>query len=80
VLRERKKMKGKIQAMSGEAKASALIIGLLPVIVIGLLYATSPAYIALLFTTTTGHIVLGACALLMALGTLVMRKMINFDL
>jgi tight adherence protein B len=80
VLRERKKMKAKIQAMSGEAKASALIIGLLPVIVIGLLYATSPAYIALLFTTQTGHIVLGACALLMGLGTMVMRKMINFDL
>lgn len=79
VLRERKKLKGKIQAMSGEAKASALIIGLLPLIVIGLLYATSPAYIALLFTTQTGHIVLAACGLLMAAGTLVMRKMINFD-
>ena len=79
VLRERKKMKGKIKAMSGEAKASALIIGILPVVVIGLLYVTSPKYIALLFTTQTGHIVLVACGLLMAGGTLVMRKMINFD-
>jgi tight adherence protein B len=79
VLRERKKMKGKIKAMSGEAKASALIIGALPVVVIGLLYVTSPKYIALLFTTQTGHIVLVACGLLMAGGTLVMRKMINFD-
>src|SRR3984893_12398329 len=79
VLRERKKMKGKIKAMSGEAKASALIIGALPVVVIGLLYVTSPKYIALLFTTQTGHIVLAACGVLMAGGTLVMRKMINFD-
>jgi tight adherence protein B len=79
VLRERKKMKAKIKAMSGEAKASALIIGALPVVVIGLLYVTSPNYIALLFTTQTGHIVLAACGVLMAGGTLVMRKMINFD-
>jgi tight adherence protein B len=79
VLRERKKIREKIKAMSGEAKASALIIGILPVIVIGLLYVTSPNYIALLFTTQTGHIVLAVCGLLMASGTLVMRKMINFD-
>lgn len=79
VLRERKKMKSKIKAMSGEAKASALIIGALPVVVIGLLYVTSPAYIALLFTTQTGRIVIAACLVLMLGGTLMMRKMINFD-
>ena len=80
VLRERKKMKAKIKAMSGEAKASALIIGALPVVVVGLLYLTSPNYIALLFTTETGRVVLAACGILMLSGTLVMRKMINFDL
>jgi tight adherence protein B len=39
----------------------------------------SPSYIALLVTEPTGHIVLAVCALLMIAGTLVMRKMINFD-
>jgi tight adherence protein B len=80
VLRERKKMKGKIKAMSGEAKASALIIGILPVAVVAILYVSSPAYISLLFTTLTGNIVLGVCGVLMLIGTLVMRKMINFDM
>jgi len=75
VLRERKKMEAKIKAMSGEAKASAGIIGALPVVVAGLLYATSPEYIGLLFTTQTGHIVMAACGLLMLGGTLMMRKM-----
>ena len=79
VLRERKKMEAKIKAMSGEAKASALIIGALPVVVVGLLCVTSPDYIALIFTTQTGHVVLAACGLLMLGGTLMMRKMINFD-
>jgi tight adherence protein B len=80
VLRERKKMKGKIKAMSGEAKASAIIIGILPVAVVAILYVSSPAYISLLFTTLTGNIVLGVCGVLMLIGTLVMRKMINFDM
>jgi tight adherence protein B len=80
VLRERKKMKQKVKAMSGEAKASAMIIGSLPVAVAGLLYVTSPSYIKLLFITSTGHLVLGCCAVLMLMGIMVMRKMINFDL
>jgi tight adherence protein B len=79
VLRERKKMKAKIKAVSSEAKASAGIIGSLPVAVAFLIYLTTPQYISLLFTTTTGHIVLGASALWMSIGVLVMRKMINFD-
>jgi tight adherence protein B len=79
VLRDRRKMKGKIQAMSMEAKSSAFIIGSLPVIVMVLVYLTSPAYIMLLFTEPLGNMILGASAIWMILGALVMRKMINFD-
>ena len=80
VLRDRKKMRGKIKAMSSEAKASAGIIGALPFVVGGLVYLTSPAYISLLFTTSTGNMVLGCCAFWMACGIFIMKKMINFDM
>src|SRR5262249_50638471 len=79
VLRDRKKMKGKIQAMSMEAKASALIIGSLPIVVMTLVYITSPQYIELLWTHPTGQFMLVGCALWMSMGIFVMRKMINFD-
>jgi tight adherence protein B len=79
VLRERKKMKAKIKAMSSEAKSSAGIIGALPFFVAGAVYLTSPDYMTLLFTTLAGKMVLGGCALWMGIGTFVMRKMINFD-
>jgi tight adherence protein B len=79
VLRDRKKMKAKIQAMSMEAKASAMIIGCLPVAVAGLVYITSPQYIELLWTHPTGRIMIACCAVWMLIGVLVMRKMINFD-
>jgi tight adherence protein B len=79
VLRERKKMRGKIRAMSAEAKASGGIIGALPLIVGTLVYLTSPDYIGLLFSTTIGNVALVCCALWMSLGIMVMRSMINFD-
>ena len=79
VLRERKKMQAKIKAVSSEAKASAGIIGSLPVVVTLLIYLTSPDYIGLLFTTLTGNLVLAASGFWMLIGCLVMRKMINFD-
>lgn len=79
VLRERKKMAAKIQAMSMEAKASASIIGALPVAVMAIVYLTSPEYIALLWTESLGRVMLAACATWMLIGVLVMKKMINFD-
>jgi tight adherence protein B len=79
VLRERKKMKAKIQAMSQEAKASAGIIGSLPIIVMMLVYFTSPQYIELLWTHPTGRMLLAISAFWMSCGIFVMRKMINFD-
>jgi tight adherence protein B len=79
VLRDRKKMKAKIVAMSMEAKASAAIIAALPFIVALLTYVTSPTYIELLWITLTGKIMLGISAVWMGMGCMVMKKMINFD-
>ena len=79
VLRERRKMRDKIQAMSMEAKSSAAIIGSLPIIVAGLVYLTSPHYILILFQTTSGNLIMIGGGLYMLLGILVMRQMINFD-
>ncbi|MDB5616996.1 type II secretion system F family protein [Tardiphaga sp.] len=79
VLRDRKKMAEKIQAMSMEAKASAGIIGSLPPIVMLLVYLSTPDYISLLWTEPTGRLMLAGCVLWMSCGIFVMKKMINFD-
>ena len=79
VLRDRKKMSEKIQAMSMEAKASAGIIGALPPIVMLLVYLTTPDYISLLWTHPTGQLMLVGCVIWMSIGVFVMKKMINFD-
>jgi tight adherence protein B len=79
VLRDRKQMKAKIKAMSMEAKASATIIGALPVAVMLLVYLSSPSYIELLWTHQMGRLMLAASAIWMSCGIFVMKKMINFD-
>jgi tight adherence protein B len=79
VLRDRKKMKAKIKAMSMEAKASATIIGALPIAVMTLVYITSPQYISLLWTEPLGRLMLAASLVWMSVGIFVMRRMINFD-
>ena len=79
VLRDRKKMAEKIQAMSMEAKASAGIIGSLPPIVMLLVYLSTPDYISLLWTHPTGQLMLVGCVVWMSIGIFVMKRMINFD-
>jgi tight adherence protein B len=79
VLRSRKLLREKIKALSSEAKASAMIIGSLPVIVMVLVYLTTPAYIMTLFTTDLGHLLLLIAAALMGMGIYIMRSMINFN-
>ena len=79
VLRDRAKMRGKVQAMSMEAKASASIIACLPFGVAGITYVTSPDYISLLWTTDIGKIALVAAAIWMSIGILTIKKMIAFE-
>lgn len=80
VLRGRRQLQAKVKSMSAEAKSSAGIIGSLPVIVASLVQVTSPEYLAVMYQTDAGLMVLGGCALWMSIGIFVMRKMINFDM
>jgi tight adherence protein B len=79
VLRERKLMKAKIQSMSSEAKASAMIIGSLPILVGGMMFFIAPEHIGLLFSTTMGNMMVAGGLSVMGIGVFIMNKMINFD-
>jgi tight adherence protein B len=79
VVRDRRKLRAKVQALSAEAKTSAGIIAAMPPGVAGMVYITTPSYIEVLWTTQTGQFVLVGCAIWMLMGVLIMRKMINFE-
>ncbi len=79
-IRARYRLKRKIVALSSEAKASAMIIGSLPLLVMGGLKLVNPVYIGLLFQPGLGQMMLYAAAFWMFIGVMVMRQMINFKI
>jgi tight adherence protein B len=66
--------------MSGEAVASAMIIGSLPPGLMALVSVTSPGYMAPMYIDSRGHLMLLAGAFWMGMGIFVMRRMINFKI
>lgn len=80
VLRRRRQMKLKIKAMSSEARASAYILGSLPLVMFALIYLLNPSYESELFTDPRGRVALGGALATMAMGIAVMRKMVRFDI
>lgn len=78
VIRARFRLKRKVQALSSEAKASAAIIGALPIFVAGGLYLINPGYMEPLFFTFKGKCYLTGASIWMSFGILIMRQMINF--
>ncbi|MFZ4761382.1 MAG: type II secretion system F family protein [Alphaproteobacteria bacterium] len=80
VLRKRKALKLKIKAVSGEARASAGIIGSLPFLMGCLLSVAHPGYLDPLFEKHQGHLMIGVGLVMIGMGALVMKKMINFEI
>lgn len=80
ILRRRRQMKLKIKAMSGEARASAFILGSLPFIMFAIVNVVNPGYASDLFTDPRGMVMVGAGLLSMLIGVAVMIKMIRFEI
>ena len=80
VLRSRKLMREKVKALSGEAVASALIIGSLPPGVVILISVTTPSYLGILFNTPQGQVILGGACLWMGIGVFIMKRMVSFKI
>ncbi len=80
ILRQRRQMRLKIRAMSSEARASAMILGSLPFIMLAMIYFINTEYASLLFTDPRGQIMLSVAGVIMTVGILVMRKMVRFEI
>lgn len=80
VLRKRLMMRLKIKAMSSEAKASAIIVGSLPFIVIAALMFISPGYLDPLVNTLKGNLIAAGAMTSLTLGLTIMIKMTHFEI
>ncbi len=80
VLRKRRQMKLKVKALSGEARASAVILGSLPFVMFTILYVVNAPYASQLFHDPRGQMMLGGALTSIAIGAAVMIKMIRFEI
>lgn len=80
VIRDRKKLRAKANALAQEAKTTAGILGALPFLVFFANYYISPDYIEPLYTTEMGLWSIFGCFVWMGTGALIIRKMIRFEI
>jgi tight adherence protein B len=78
-LRERAMMRRQIKVLTAEGRLSAWVLALLPFALALYMFAVNPEYISLLFTTQIGLFMLGVAGVLMVLGILWMRKIVDID-
>lgn len=80
VIRKRAALKAKGMAMASEAKATAVILAALPVVICLILWVLNPAYIALLFTDPTGHKLFATAVISLITGLCIIRTIIKRSL
>jgi tight adherence protein B len=78
-LRERAMMRRQIKVLTAEGRLSAWVLAILPFAIALYMFAVNPEYISLLVTTQVGLIMLGTGGVLMILGILWMRKIVDID-
>ncbi|WP_163161929.1 type II secretion system F family protein [Arthrobacter sp. Alg241-R88] len=76
-IRERSEIKGHIKSLAAEGKFSAYILIAMPFGIVLMLMAVNPTYMNSMFTHPLGWAMIGASVVLMTIGSLWMRKIID---
>ncbi|MCB4790413.1 MAG: type II secretion system F family protein [Elusimicrobia bacterium] len=79
-MRERHKLQGKINALTAQGKASGLIIGCIPFLLLIILYFLEPGMFGLMFTTTLGNALLVMVIFMVSIGFVFINKIIKIDI
>jgi tight adherence protein B len=77
LIRERFKFDGKVKTLAAEGKLSAIILILLPIGIFGYLWLTNPNFLAPLITEPAGKFMILGAIVMMIMGALVMKKMVD---
>jgi len=77
IVRERFKIWGQVQALTGEGRLSGVVLLALPPVLFITVYRLNPGYIMSLFTDPMGTKMLTFAIIMQLLGALVIRKIIN---
>ena len=76
-IRERSEIKGHIKSLAAEGKFSAYILMAMPIGIVAMLMLVNPGYMNVMFTSPLGWAMIAASCILMTIGGLWMRKIID---
>lgn len=76
LIRERFKLMGKVKALTGEARISAVILSLLPFFMAAAIYFLNQGYLEILIREPVGRIMAGTALAMMVFGVFAMKRMI----
>lgn len=80
IIRDRFKLLRHIRVLTAEGRLSALILALMPFIMVSLLSALNPTYAPLLFGTPTGQYYIKVGLVMMLIGIIWMRNIVNIKM
>jgi len=75
VIRDRFQLLGKVRALTSLGRASANLLAVWPAVMVGLLWAVNPDYLAPLWESPAGHTLLIVAAALVVVGYVLCRRM-----
>ena len=78
-LRELTRLEGVVQSKTAEARAQAFVIAIVPVPMLSLLDALDPNFLAPVWNTTQGHLVLAVATTLWISAVLLAREIVDVD-
>jgi tight adherence protein B len=78
-IRDRNKIQRQVKTLTAQGRMSGWVIGLLPFGLSVVLYLVQPSYIGTLFTHPIGLVLVGAAAVSMTIGLILIRKMTTIE-
>lgn len=78
-IRDRLKIRKEVKVLTGQGRASGMIIGFLPIAIAGILAIINPSYLSRFITTDIGHILIGVCIGMEALGFFFINKIVDIQ-
>jgi tight adherence protein B len=79
VIRERFRLKRQVMTHTAQGRLTGLILTFLPVVLGGLLYTVNPKMMSILWTTDIGIKLMYAAGIMILIGGLIIRKIVNMD-
>ena len=79
-IRERRRIKGQIQTLTAQGRMSAYILSGLPVVLFLAIYFVNTAQVSLMFTHYIGWMMLGACAIMVGIGMVVVNMIVDINI